>query len=46
MVQVTIDVDLSEMMSNLSPDKVTEAKRLGVPKAELSPALAVNERPL
>ena len=30
MVQVTIDVDISGLMENLSPDKVTEAKRLGL----------------
>ena len=30
MVQVTIDVDLSEVMNGLDPNKVTEAKRLGL----------------
>ena len=30
MVQVTIDVDLSELMNGLSPDKVTEVKSQGL----------------
>ena len=44
MVQVTISVDLSDMMKNVSPEKVTEAKAKGLDYAaqEMTRVLQMN----